>query len=72
VETAFSHAGLDWQDHVLIDEKLYRPAEVNELRGDSRRAREKLGWKPTVTFRQLIPMMVDADLAELRRRVGKE
>ena len=72
VETAFSHAGLDWQDHVLIDEKLYRPAEVNELRGDSRRAREKLGWKPTVTFRQLIPMRVDADLAELRRRVGKE
>ena len=72
VETAFSHAGLDWQDHVLIDEKLYRPAEVNELRGDSRRAREKLGWKPTVTFRQLIPMMVDADLAELRRRVDKE
>jgi GDPmannose 4,6-dehydratase len=72
VETAFSHAGLDWQDHVLIDEKLYRPAEVNELRGDSRKAREKLGWKPTVIFRQLIPMMVDADLAELRRRVGKE
>jgi GDPmannose 4,6-dehydratase len=72
VETAFSHAGLDWQDHVLIDEKLYRPAEVNELRGDSRKARAKLGWKPTVTFRQLIPMMVDADLAELRRRVGKE
>ena len=72
VETAFSHAGLDWQDHVLIDEKLYRPAEVNELRGDFRKARAKLGWKPTVTFRQLIPMMVDADLAELRRRVGKE
>jgi len=72
VETAFSHADLDWQDHVLIDEKLYRPAEVNELRGDFRKARAKLGWKPTVTFRQLIPMMVDADLAELRRRVGKE
>ena len=70
VETAFSHAGLDWQDHVLIDEKLYRPAEVNELRGDFRKARAKLGWKPTVTFRQLIPMMVDADLAELRRRAG--
>jgi GDPmannose 4,6-dehydratase len=70
VETAFSHAGLDWQDHVLIDEKLYRPAEINELRGDFRKARAKLGWKPTVTFRELIPMMVDADLAELRRRVG--
>ena len=71
VETAFSHAGLDWQEHVLIDEKLYRPAEINELRGDFRKAGEKLGWKPSVTFRRLIPMMVDADLVELRHRGGE-
>jgi GDPmannose 4,6-dehydratase len=63
---AFSHAGLDWRSHVVIDERLYRPAEVHELRGDFSKARKKLGWRPTITFEQLVPMMVDADIEALK------
>jgi GDPmannose 4,6-dehydratase len=68
VETAFSHVGLDWQKYVVLDSKLQRPAEVDLLVGDPGKARRQLGWKPEVTFKQLIHMMVDADLA----RVGRE
>jgi GDPmannose 4,6-dehydratase len=63
VETAFTHAGLDWQKHVRTDPKLLRPAEVEHLIGDSAKAEQELGWKPEIDFRGLITMMVDADLA---------
>lgn len=62
---AFEHVGLNWQDHVKTDPKFYRPAEVHELRGDSAKARAKLGWQPAVSFEQLVREMVDADLARL-------
>jgi len=68
VEIAFARAGLEWQEHVVVDPKLVRPAEVDLLLGDARKAREKLGWKPRVCFRELVEMMVDADLARLRER----
>jgi len=70
VELAFGHAGLDWEEHVVVDEKFFRPAEVDLLIGDSTKARETLGWKPEVDFPSLIRMMVDADLALLTGRLG--
>src|SRR5215470_18084454 len=65
VEIAFAHAGLDWQRHVRVDPALLRPAEVEHLLGDASKAHAELGWKPTVDFRQLVEMMVDADLQRL-------
>jgi GDPmannose 4,6-dehydratase len=65
VEIAFSHAGLDWQKHVKIDPALMRPAEVDHLLGDPSKARAELGWSPSVNFKQLVEMMVDADIALL-------
>ena len=65
VEVAFSHAGLDWQKHVRVDKAFMRPAEVDHLLGDPSKARAELGWTPGVNFKQLIEMMVDADLARL-------
>jgi len=67
---AFDRVGLDYQRHVIVDPKLYRPAEVDHLRGDSTRAREELGWQPRVSFRELIQMMVDADMARVQHRVA--
>jgi GDPmannose 4,6-dehydratase len=64
-ETAFGHAGLDWERHVVIDERFLRPAEVDLLVGDASKAERELGWKPVVTFEQMMAMMVDADLARL-------
>ena len=61
-EIAFSHAGLDYRDHVVVDPKFMRPAEVDLLIGDATKAREHLGWEPKVSFRELAAMMVDADL----------
>ncbi len=69
-EVAFGRAGLDWQEHVVIDEKFLRPAEVDLLVGDPAKAGEKLGWEPAVTFKGLIEMMVDADLEALK--TGRE
>jgi GDPmannose 4,6-dehydratase len=69
-ETAFAHAGLDWRDHVKIDPRYYRPAEVDDLRADASKARRVLGWEPRVGFRDLVRMMVDADLAALNRKLG--
>jgi GDPmannose 4,6-dehydratase len=66
-EVAFAHAGLNWENHVVLDEKFRRPAEVDALVGDASKARQVLGWKPEVDFRELVTMMVDAALAELRR-----
>ena len=67
-EVAFGHAGLRWEDHVEIDPALIRPADVNTLCGDPRKARQQLGWEPEVSFAELVHMMVDADL----ERVAKE
>src|ERR1043166_3042729 len=68
VETAFGYAGLDWTRHVVIDPAFKRPAEVDVLQADPRRARAELGWSPTVDFSVLVKMMVDADLERLRAR----
>jgi GDPmannose 4,6-dehydratase len=61
-EIAFAHVGLDWQDYVKTDEQFLRPAEVDLLIADARKAKKKLGWKPKVSFKQLIEMMVESDL----------
>ncbi len=66
-EIAFARAGLNWRDHVIRDPKLVRPAEVDLLQGDASKAKRVLGWQPRVSFRQLIEMMVDADI----ERVGR-
>ena len=63
VSLAFQHVGLDWRQHVVCDPQFYRPAEVEVLLADSKKAAEKLGWKPEVSFEQLVRMMVDADMA---------
>src|SRR6266403_5087406 len=64
---AFGAVGLDWKEHVEIDPKLIRPAEVEFLCGDATKAREKLGWQPEVTFEELIRMMVESDLEAVQR-----
>ena len=61
LEEAFGHAGLDWREHVRIDERYFRPAEVDLLLGDASKAKEKLGWEPAVRFPELVRMMVDHD-----------
>jgi GDPmannose 4,6-dehydratase len=66
VEAAFSHVGLDWHDYVRTDPRYMRPAEVDVLQADPTKAREELGWSPQVGFRELVSMMVDADLERLR------
>ena len=72
LEAAFSHAGLDWAKHVEIDPRYFRPAEVDLLIGDYRKAKEKLGWEPRTKFAELVKLMVDADIQLLRRhRDGK-
>ena len=68
VEIAFSHLGLDWKRFVANDPRLFRPAEIYELKGDSSLAREKLRWKPSVTFEQLVQMMVDSEMNALTQR----
>ena len=68
VELAFSSADLDWRDFVVSDPVLKRPADVDRLLGDASKARHKLGWSPKVCFRELIKMMVEADLARCRAR----
>jgi GDPmannose 4,6-dehydratase len=67
IEVAFGHVGLDWEKHVTLDPKFLRPAEVDLLIGDPRKARKKLGWAPSVDFKGLVTMMVDADLARLAK-----
>ena len=62
LEEAFSYAGLDWKPHVKVDPKYFRPAEVDFLLGDPAKAAAKLGWKPKVPFRDLVRLMVDADM----------
>jgi len=66
-EEAFSYLELDWQDHVVVDPVFIRPADIDQLVGDATKARRVLGWQPSVSFPELIRMMVDADIALLRR-----
>jgi GDPmannose 4,6-dehydratase len=65
VELAFDRVGLDWQRHVEIDPRYFRPAEVESLCGDPAKAREKLGWKAKTSFEELVALMVDGDVALL-------
>ena len=66
VEAAFVTAGLDWEEYVVIDERFYRPAEIHELTGDASKAKEALGWEPTVSFHELVRRMVEHDLHQAR------
>ncbi|MEP6591085.1 MAG: GDP-mannose 4,6-dehydratase [Gemmatimonadota bacterium] len=68
VRIAFEHVGLDWNRHVVVDPQFYRPAEVDLLLADPSKAARDLGWSPTVSFEQLVTMMVDADLQRLQAR----
>jgi GDPmannose 4,6-dehydratase len=64
LEEAFGYAGLDWQKHVVVDPKYFRPSEVDLLQGDPGKARAALGWQPRVTFKELVRLMVDADMEQ--------
>jgi len=66
-ELAFAHVGLDWRQYVVVDPKLLRPAEVDHLIGNAGKARRVLGWEPTVDFKALIAMMVDADIERVSK-----
>jgi GDPmannose 4,6-dehydratase len=66
-QVAFDHVGLDWEKHVVVDPKFYRPAEVDLLVGDPSKAGRVLHWEPSVTFQQLVRIMVDADMAALQQ-----
>ena len=68
-QIAFGRLGLDYGKFVLVDQQLLRPADVDHLRGDASKARRELDWEPSVDFRSLIEMMVDADLARLERQL---
>jgi GDPmannose 4,6-dehydratase len=65
VEKAFEVAGLSWEQHVQTDERLYRPTEINELRGDASKAQRRLGWSPKLGFERVVEIMVEADLRRL-------
>jgi GDPmannose 4,6-dehydratase len=66
VELAFGYLDLNWQDYVVIDQQLYRPAEMHQLAGDYSKAEKTLGWSPKVGFKELVEMMVEADLNKIR------
>jgi GDPmannose 4,6-dehydratase len=70
VEEAFGYANLDWREYVVQDPEFYRPAEVDLLVGDASKAGRKLGWEPTVDFKELVRLMVDADLQMLQHPDG--
>jgi GDPmannose 4,6-dehydratase len=67
VEIAFTHAGLNWQDHVIVDPLFVRPAEVDLLLGDPSKAKRVLGWTSRVSFKELVELMVDSDLERTRK-----
>jgi GDPmannose 4,6-dehydratase len=70
LEHAFAHAGLDWEPHVEIDPRYFRPSEVDVLLGDAAKAREQLGWEPKVGFEELVRIMVDADVNALEDQLA--
>jgi GDPmannose 4,6-dehydratase len=65
VDIAFAQAGLDSKQHVKMDPEFLRPAEVDHLVGDATKAREQLGWQPRVSFKELVELMVDADVERM-------
>ena len=67
VEIAFAHAGLDWEKYVTLDPAFLRPAEVDHLIGDASKAKNTFGWAPSVSFDELVKMMVDADVQRLSK-----
>ncbi len=67
LDVAFGHLGLDWEQHVVVDEKFYRPLEVHELRADASKARQKLGWAPKTSFQELVKSMVEEDLKKFQK-----
>ena len=69
-EAAFGYLGLDWREYVECDPQFLRPAEVDVLVGDASKARDKLGWEPSVGFEELIQVMVDTDLKSLQTNGG--
>ncbi|MCL4557749.1 MAG: GDP-mannose 4,6-dehydratase [Deltaproteobacteria bacterium] len=69
LDEVFSYINMDWKDFVEVDPKYYRPTEVNSLIGDPAKAKQKLGWRPTVTFKELARRMIEADLQETEREV---
>jgi GDPmannose 4,6-dehydratase len=71
VEKAFDYVDLDWQDYVVVDPNLIRPADVDILQGDATKARQKLGWEPEVQFEDMIRIMVDHDLAVTEKQLGQ-
>lgn len=70
-EVAFAHAGLDWRQYVVVDERFLRPAEVHTLLGDAAKAREKLGWEPEVGFEEMVQQMVDSDLEQVAHQSAR-
>jgi hypothetical protein len=72
VQVAFEHVGLDPENHIRIDPRFLRPAEVEHLVGNYSKAREKLGWEPRTSFREMIRLMVDSDLELLSRGVPQQ
>ena len=69
-EVAFGHVGLDWAKYVEFDHRYVRPAEVDILIGDPAKAKRVLGWEPKTKFKELVQLMVDADVKELRERMS--
>jgi GDPmannose 4,6-dehydratase len=65
VNEAFEYAGLDWRKHVFVDDRYKRPAEVDFLLADPKKAERELGWRPRINFRELVRIMVDADMESL-------
>ena len=72
LEEAFSYAGLDWREHLAIDQRYYRPAEVDLLIGDPSKAKMKLGWEAKTKFQDLVRLMVDADMETAKERNAYE
>jgi GDPmannose 4,6-dehydratase len=70
LEASFERAGLEWEPHVEIDPRYFRPSEVDDLRGDASKARERLGWEAKVGFDELVAIMVDADVAALEEQLA--
>jgi GDPmannose 4,6-dehydratase len=71
LDQAFGYLDLDWKDHVEIDPRYYRPAEVDMLMGDASKARRVLGWEPTISFNELVTLMVDHDLELATQEAGQ-
>ena len=70
IEAAFNNVALNWQDYVVMDKQYFRPAEVHILQGDYTKAKNKLGWKPKVSFEKLVKMMLDSDIENLKQKRG--